>query len=635
LTGLFFVNISNKVIKIGKNQINCATRRRRYVDTIKNQKKSHAISEKLNASNIMMCAVSGSEEIGMNMTVYSYESNKKTFTVLVDCGTNFMEVIGATVVMPDLPALIDKGLKIDAILITHGHNDHIGAIQYLHKYIPEIPIYAPPFACKLIEKQFKEMTARGYKTPLQLHYVELGSTLQFGPFSVKWVATTHSIPDSAMLAIEATGWPEENIKQEDRVRVLHTGDWKIDPDPIIGKHFDAEGLAEFGKRGVHALVGDSTNIHQKNRARSEGEVAASLCELITKTKTGKFVLTCFSSNVARIKSCIAAARVAERKVLLLGTSIKKSIEAAQELGYIDDKDLATFVNEESIDTLDANQLLIICTGSQGEENSALWKMANRMRTIPCSLDKGDTVVFSARVIDNRQTAVRNVINSFVGHGVRVLHPWNSQDSVIHASGHPAQEDIKELLGLIKPRCVIPVHGELEHKAAHINFVTKLDIEGKKDRIEGVNVSNGEMIAITQTSIVRLDKHLKCNRLIYDGARLISDKSQIFTQRKDISENGIIVLSIAYRGTRSHTMMSTFGLFDRVMINPSQEEESQSKPQRDLSKELKSEITKWIKKYTQQDFTQQGSAAKRELVNFTKKWVNTNIGKNPYIACHVL
>lgn len=557
----------------------------------------------IGGGRLKMVAVSGAEEIGMNMALYSYDSaDGSKFTILVDCGISFDSSYGgAQVVMPDLVSLIEQGLKVDAIILTHGHEDHIGALPYLYETL-DVPMYATPFTCGLIERKFGYIKLKDYA----LEKVNCGETRQIGPFSIKWIATTHSIPDSAMLAIEAGD-----------IRVLHTGDWKLDPDPIVGPVTDHESLIAFGKKGIHALIGDSTNIHEEETANSEGEVAESLKKLIAGIKTGRVVLTCFASNVARVKSTIEAAKLAGRKVLILGTSLKKSIEVSVELGYLNDDGL---IEEDEAKDLSPDQLMIICTGSQGEENSALWKISNKLRTAGSALEKGDTIIFSARVIDGRQHDVRRIINQLVERGVRVMHPWNSKDSCIHASGHPARPDIAQLWKWTKPNCVIPVHAEAEHRISHIAFA-------KEKGYRTHNLRNGHIIEITPDEIIKLDV-LHHDKLLYDGNRLIPDHSEVFKQRKEMYNNGVVTVSCYYKNKKQVSIVTSYGLYDNNV-------DRHLKSVQSLSRLLKYDIERVIKKYSMQDFAQQENAIRKEVVNVAKTVVNRQIRKNPVIVCHIL
>ncbi len=560
-----------------------------------------------NKGSLRLVAVSGAEEIGMNMTIYSFEKDNKNYNLLVDCGISFGDFPGAGVVMPNLPELMKNGMHIDAIILTHGHEDHIGALPYLLEMI-NAPMYATPFTCGLIKNKLtyvsRDRFAKKPNYDFKLNKVELGQTLNIGPFSIQWIATPHSIPDSAMLAIEVDG-----------KRVLHTGDWKLDPNPVVGQTIDYKSLQAFGKKGVHALIGDSTNIHEEETANSEGEVADALKELVKNTKTGKFVLTCFASNVARVKSCIEAANEAGRSVLLLGSSLKKAFVVATELGYLDAKNV---IDEDQVGDIPSNKLMVICTGSQAEENSALWKIANKMRTAGTSLDMGDTIVFSARVIDGNQHNVRKVINELVERGVRVLHPWNSRESCIHASGHPAKPDIKQLLEWVKPNYVIPVHCEAEHRISHIAFARSLGFKT-------FNLRNCVIIEISEEKIEKIGS-LKVEKLVYDGKRLIPDQSFVFKERKEMNDNGLISVSIGYKGKNLNAFVTCYGLFDKnVDLNNNQIH---------YSKIIKSEVEKVVKKFSVADF-QAANAVKKEVITAVRNCAYRYVSKNPAVICHII
>lgn len=555
-----------------------------------------------NSNGILrMVALSGTEEIGMNMTLYSYEyKNGKKFTILVDCGVSFESLPGSNVVMPNLAILKDKGIRIDAIVLTHGHEDHIGAIPYLYDYV-RVPMYATPFTCGLINRKMDYIKKKDY----QLELVKCGETRNIGPFKIKWIAATHSIPDNAMLAIEVEG-----------VRVLHTGDWKLDPEPVVGANLDYQSLIEFGKKGVHALISDSTNIHEAETANSEGDVAVSLKNLVKNTTSGRFILTCFSSNIARVKSCLEAARAANKKVLILGNSLKRSTEVAQELGFIDDE---VIIDEEQANEMRPNELLIVCTGSQGEENSALWKMANKLRTAGSVIEKGDTVVFSARVIDGKQHSVRTIINQLVERGVRLMHPWNSKASCIHASGHPAKPDIAQLMEWIKPNYVVPVHSEAEHRISHIAFA-------KSKGYKTFNLKNGMVISIGDE--VTKVGNITCERLAYDGNRLISYTSEVFKQRKTLNENGVLMISVGVKNKKLSSMVTSCGVYDK-------DADINHKKALALSKLLKFDIDRILGGFSSSDMYAQENMIRKKVTEVARNAVWLQIKKNPIISCHVV
>jgi len=551
---------------------------------------------------LKMVALSGAEEIGMNMTLYIYENKHgHKFTILVDCGVSFEAMPGVNVVMPDVGHLAQEGISIDAMVLTHGHEDHIGAIPYLHAQL-NLPMYATPFTVGLIKSKMEYNKIKDY----MLETVNCGETRQIGPFTIKWIAVTHSIPDSAMLAIEVDG-----------VRVLHTGDWKIDPEPIIGPVVDVDSIQEFASKGIHALISDSTNIHLEETAHSEGEVAISLKDLVRNTKKGRFVLTCFASNIARVQSCLAAAEAAGRKVLILGASLKRSMEVAVDLKYVSDD---IVISEEEASDYLPEHLMIVSTGSQGEINSALWKMANKSRTAGAILEKGDTVVFSARVIDGRQHDVRVIINQLVERGIRVLHPWNSQDSCIHASGHPARPDIAKLLEWSKPKYVIPVHCEAEHRISHIAFA-------QSKGFKTFNLHNGVVIEIAKDDIIKRDT-LHHGKLAYDGNRLIAASSDIFKQRKEMNDNGVIIISIAFKNKKPVCVVTSYGVYDKTTdIN--------LKKNISFSKQLKYDIERALSTFAYAEFVQKESSIKGRVFDIARNTIWNQIRKNPVIGCHII
>lgn len=552
---------------------------------------------------LKMVPLAGAEEIGMNMTVYFYEKDGDRFAILVDCGVTFEDLPGASVSMPDLSVLEGAGIKIRAVIITHGHEDHIGAIPYLFDHL-QVPIYATPFTASLIKKKLDYIRKKNYK----IEIVNSGEFREVGPFKIQWINATHSIPDNTMLAIEVGD-----------IRVLHTGDWKDDPTPLVGASTDFASIKKFASKGVHALVSDSTNIHQDNPAVSEVTVANSLKKLVLGCKKGKFVLTCFASNVSRIQGCFEAAREAGRKILILGTSLKKSVEIATDLKYIKNELL---VSEEEANTMAPESLMILCTGSQAEENSALWKIANEMRSAGSSLEKNDTLVFSARVIDGRQRAVRKVINQLVEKGVRIIHPWNSE-SCIHASGHPSKPDVAKLLDTVKPFCVIPVHCEAEHRVSHIAFA-------RSKGYTAFNLRNGVIINISKDGVSKVGA-IETKKLVLDGARLVDESSGIFLKRSELNVSGMIAVSVGLKGKALVSMVSNIGVFD---------DKCDIKNKSTLNKHLKFELDRLLKTFSSSELMKKHSykyvnSMRLKIIATLKKYIWSSIKKNPIVNVQIL
>lgn len=569
------------------------------------------------SGKLKLVALGGTEEIGMNMTLYIYEGSfgngRDNFCIMVDCGVSFEEMPGANVVMPDIKSLEHEGIEIDAVVLTHGHEDHIGAIPYLASQL-NCPIYGTPFTMGLVEKKLKDSSKNGSSI---LHTVNLGEKRQIGPFDISWISVTHSIPDSSMLGIE--------VGEKEKVRVLHTGDWKLDDDPIVGPKTDVEALKKFGDLGVDALICDSTNIHEEESALSEGEVAKTLKEMVSNTQKGRFVLTCFSSNVARVKSCFEAARAANRQVLVLGTALRRTLEVAENLGYVDDVD---YITEDQARNFKPENLMIICTGSQAEFNSALWKMAHKVPNGGTLLDKEDTLVFSARVIDGRQKSVREAINKFVERGVRVLHPWNSKDMAIHASGHPGQPDIAALFSWVKPKCVIPVHSEAEHRISHLAFA-------KSKGYKAFNLKNGMMVDINREGIIK-NKAIEHGKLVYDGSRLIPYNHEIFKQREELRNNGFVMITIGLKFKKVKCMVSSWGLNEKDRTEPSAENPNEKNPRKmSFNKKLRSDIERCISSFSSADFSMQEQMIRKKVIDTARNSIWQMIKKSPIIGVHLL
>jgi ribonuclease J len=537
------------------------------MENLDNRKEEVKIS---NERKITVVPLGGADEIGMNMTLYIVEHDGQKRCIMIDCGVAFEDLHGASVAMPDIKSLDEQNIKVEAIVLTHGHEDHIGAIPYLYDLL-ECPIYGTPFTMKLVRKKLE-----GKKDVSKLHEVNCGERRNIASFDIEWISVTHSIPDSAMLRIEANG-----------VRILHTGDWRLDDNPIVGSLTDKKRIAELGHENISAMICDSTNIHEEESAASEGEVAESLANLVKNTKSGRFVLTCFSSNIARVKSCIDAAKMAGRKVLIMGGSLVRNLEAAVALDYVDEND---FMVDGDVKSYKPEQLMVICTGSQGEYNSALWKIANKVKNSGGILEKGDTLVFSARIIDGKQLTVRRIINNMVERGVKVLHPWNSKDSTIHASGHPGQPDIAQMLDWVKPRCVVPVHSEAEHRVAHIAFA-------KSKGYDAFNVRDGVAIDIYADKIVASGK-FSHGKLVYDGNRLVQSTNKIFQERADLAQGGVVCISLGVKQKKLQSLIRTFGIDDGEKES---EEDVNKKKKFSFRQKLRQDIERSVSQYSSSDF----------------------------------
>ena len=404
---------------------------------------------------IKIIPLGGLEEIGKNITVFEYNNE----AIIVDCGLAFPEddMLGVDIVIPDY-TYIEKNIdRIKGLVITHGHEDHIGSIPYLLKKV-NVPIYSTAFTIGLINSKLKE---HNLDAKAELNVVEFGDIIKLGKFSVEFIASAHSIPDSAMLAIKT-----------DVGTIIHTGDFKIEYTPVDGKHMNLSRLGELGREGVLALLSDSTNAERKGFTMSEASVGKVFDKMFENCKK-RIIVATFASNVNRVQGLVNLARKYGRKVAVSGRSMEKMLEIARELEYIDAPD-EMFVDLDLINTIEDHRLLILTTGSQGEPMSALTRIAVGQHK-KIKLQQNDLVVISATPIPGNEPSVSKVINRIMKRGVEVVY---SSLEHIHVSGHACQEEQKLLLELVKPKYFLPVHGEIRQLYAHRATAVEMGIDKK-------------------------------------------------------------------------------------------------------------------------------------------------------------
>ena len=392
--------------------------------------------------DLLFAPLGGSGEIGMNVNLYHYQDN----WIMVDLGISFPDesTPGVDVILPDLKFIADRRDKLAGLVLTHGHEDHIGAIPYLWSQLG-CPIYGSAFTLALLRRKLAE--SRG-DFDIKLHEIGMNAPFKLGAFEIEMVALNHSIPDPAALAIRT-----------DAGTVFHTGDWKFDKTPVLGTDTDAPRLAAIGDEGVLALVGDSTNAMVDGRTGSESDAKAGLTDAIAKA-TGRVAITCFASNVARIDSICKAAKANGRSVAIVGRALNRAISAAREVGYL--ADLPDLVPEGDVDLLPRDSIVIVCTGTQGEPRAAMARIAAAAHDT-ISLEAGDTVIYSSRQIPGNENAIARVQDMLIR---RKIHLVTDQDAPVHVSGHPSRGEMIEMYGLIRPKIAIPVHGTARHLLAH-------------------------------------------------------------------------------------------------------------------------------------------------------------------------
>ena len=469
-------------------------------------------------NELVFAPLGGIGEIGMNLSIYGFGDERRRQWIIVDCGVSFASeehLPGVDLIQPDIRYLIEERKNILGLVLTHGHEDHMGALIDLWPRL-KVPIYATPFTAALFEaRRASEPGAPGI--PIQV--IPAGGHLALGPFAIDFINVAHSIPESNALAIRTAAGT-----------VLHTGDWKIDPAPLIGAPTDAARLTALGDEGVLALVGDSTNAIREGRSPSESEVAKTLTELI-RTAPRRVAVTTFASHVGRLRAVAEAARAADREVVVVGRAMERVVQVARETGYLDG--VQDFRSVESYGCLPPEKVLALCTGSQGEPRAALARIAEDEHP-DVALSRGDRVIFSARPIPGNEKAIARVINGLIEQGVEVI---TDRTHLVHVSGHPRRDELRDMIGWVRPRILIPAHGEALHLAEHAELARRAGVP------QVLVCRNGDLVRLAPGAAEIIDA-LPSGRLYKDGALVIDAEARTIAARRRLSFSGIVSVALA-------------------------------------------------------------------------------------------
>jgi len=470
---------------------------------------------------LVFLPLGGSNEIGMNFNLYGFGPPHARKWIVVDLGVTFGDQTtpGVEVILPD-PSFIEAHAKdILGIVLTHAHEDHIGAVPWLWERL-KAPMYATPFTAFLLREKLREA---GLLDEAHITEVPLSGTITLGPFEVTLITLTHSIPEPNGLAIRTP-----------LGTVLHTGDWKIDPDPITGEVTDHEAITRLGDEGVLAMVCDSTNVFVDGEAGSEATVRVALAKLIGQLK-GKVAAACFASNVARMDSIIRAAEANDRRVCLVGRSMIRMSAAARSVGLL--ANIKPFISDNEAGYFPADKVLFLCTGSQGEPRAALARVADG--THPhLNLGQGDSCVFSSRVIPGNEIPIRNLQNKLADRGVRLFterdHPG------LHVSGHPCRDELKQMYRWARPRIAVPTHGERRHLLEHVNLARDMQVG------EALAPRNGDMVRLAPGRAEIIDE-VPAGRLYVDGGMVTPENGEALRERRHAAFNGVLTIAVALDG----------------------------------------------------------------------------------------
>ena len=463
-------------------------------------------------NELLFVALGGSGEIGMNVNCYGARGK----WLMVDCGITFADAAypGIDVILPDLAFIEDRLDDLVGIVLTHGHEDHIGALPYLAEDLG-VPLYATPFTAGLIRGKLEE---EGIANRVKLHVVQPGVRIELAPFGFRFVPMAHSIPEANALLIDT---PEG--------RVFHTGDWKLDPTPVIGNPATPEELAAIGAEGVDVLVCDSTNVFNAEASGSEASVRVGLAQAVAKAR-GRVVVTSFASNAARLSTLGEVAKETGRKLCVTGRSLDRILKVARACGYL--KNFPETVDVDTAMRLPRDRVLIVATGGQGEARAALARIADGSHQI--SLEAGDMVIFSSKQIPGNEVAIGRIQNTLAGRGVEMV---TERQAHVHVSGHPGRPELKAMYGWLKPDLLIPVHGEMRHLMEQARF--------------GLAEGIGQALVQTDGDIVRLLPgpakkigHAPVGRLVLDGDVILPADGTTINERRRIAVNGQIAVAVA-------------------------------------------------------------------------------------------
>jgi ribonuclease J len=477
---------------------------------------------------LVFLPLGGSGEIGMNLNAYGYGPPEARKWIIVDIGVTFGRedaTPGVDLILPDPAYLVEQSENILGIVLTHAHEDHIGALAWLWPQL-KAPVYATPFTAALVREKLKE---RNLLERVPLTEIPLKGHLKLGPFDIEFVTLTHSIPEPNGLAIRTP-----------LGMVWHTGDWKIDPDPMIGEVTDETTLKAMAEEGILAMVCDSTNVFVEGSSGSEADVREKLAKVVAQC-TGRVAVTAFASNVARVESALYAARACGRKPCLVGRSMHRIVGAAKSVGLL--ADAPPIIAEEEAANLAPEKVLYLCTGSQGEPRAALSRIARgEFRNV--ALHAGDTIIFSSRVIPGNEMAIHNLYNAFLARGIELI---TADDHPVHVSGHPARDELKQMYQWARPRIAVPVHGERRHILEHVKLAQELQVA------EAIAPNNGDLIRLAPGRAALIDE-VPSGRLYIDGGVMVEAEDEALRDRQRLAAEGAINISLVV-GDKKSTILA--------------------------------------------------------------------------------
>ena len=546
---------------------------------------------------LLFCPLGGSGEIGMNMNLYAFGNEENRKWIVVDMGVTFADdsIPGIDLIFPDPSFLIDKKKDLLGIVLTHAHEDHIGAIAHIWPQL-NCNIYATPFTAVLVQEKFKE---KKIDISSKMKIVQLNSSLKLGPFDIDFVALTHSILEPNGLSINTP-----------LGTVLHTGDWKIDPNPLIGSNIDKQKLIEIGKKGVIAMICDSTNVLYPGRAGSESDVRDSLLNIIEKQKK-KIIITSFASNVARMETVFYCAKKTNRKICLVGRSMLRIFKAAKQCGYLGN--LLEPVDVKDSNKIPREEIIFLCTGSQGEPMGAMNRVINDTHP-DVYIEAGDTIIFSSKMIPGNEKKLYKLQNLITKKDINLI---TEENAFVHVSGHPNRDDLKDMYSWIKPNCVIPVHGEHRHMKEHISFSKEMQVP------YSLQVENGDIIKLMPSRNAKIVDKAPSGKMYLDGEISVNSESRSIKERRNLASNGYLEVTI---------IISNSGKLTKPIISfkgiPNKEEDID-----DIIFDMEGEIHKVCKSFSLENKKQEKNLIE-SIKNNCRRLIKDKTGKKPYTNINI-
>lgn len=551
----------------------------------------------LDPSQLYFIPLGGSEQFGVNFNLYAFNGKM----LAIDCGIGFADhrFPGVDILLPDITYAVENKKDIVALIVTHAHEDHVGAVSYLWPSL-RCPIYCTPFTAAVLRRKMNENPEC---RDAEITVIDTGSDIDLKPFKLHFVHVAHSIPDTCAVVIETKAGT-----------VVHSGDWNLDPRPVLSEQTDEQGFRKFGDKGVLAYIGDSTNADHAGRAGSESDVATGLTALFGEQK-GRIAITIFASNIGRIHSIAKAAAANDRQVVIVGRSLHTMTGAARDCGYL--KDIPPFVHEDDMSYIPHEKTVIILTGSQGEARAALAKVA-RGENKAIKLGRGDAVIFSSRAIPGNETEINAVKNNLVAGGATVITPRDTPHC-IHVSGHPYQGELADMYQWVRPKLVVPVHGERSQLEAQAHFARSCQIDNV------IVPNNGSVVRLGPDTPAIID-HVHVGLLAVEPNRVISADHQAIAERRKLQFSGTVHVTVVLddRGDLvTEPRISTCGLID-----PEYEEEAQMEG--DLADEVEDILADMSRGDRKDDH-----AVHEELRIGIRRHVNLVLGMKPVTTVHVV